>query len=586
MALSNSFDKFHVVTLLRALGFARHQVLAANSMRCDDAFHPSGDSRFYTCKGTQGTKSCEPSSCVVGNNQPWASAIFKNCGENRLDPLKGSESTGRQVLGAPTFTVHPKSYGKFPGGLAVLDVDFSKDTSHPIRRLPSSVILEKFSRITSALSTRRSGRYKVSATVVPLRHQQHILLSQTFIAFVYIYSSLDLLLFDNLDSTCIILCSSNSPTSVLHPIHPPTSLLSQRFLSYQTTRPPLLRIFHQHHFYYLLLLSDITLIPAPPAVMKRPSPQSSRLYPLVDDIYDVVPLPFTLEIPTEHGQIGVPNTLRMIRQVGGRPPSFPDPVHTFTIPGQSLAEAQKFVDAMQATVLWSSQRVRGDRDNIVATPQSSKRGCPKKYHFRWDFKCPRSGTHKPVPNSRKSHTLSRNPLTYGMNTLNNRAGTHTSPPAQTRPTSYSPFNHFGNVSSSWSMVRLCSCLTAPTTRLTTDLFREGDNLACTPLSSVIPFPARGCLEPIEAILKWLRRSTGIIPCAIMSDCALAIKNAVNATYLDLGDQAPMHYWCHFHVMKAFKGRAKFYLQGRSGEAVTDFQQVLYDTQDPDGLLDQ
>ncbi|KAH9447791.1 hypothetical protein KEM48_007570 [Puccinia striiformis f. sp. tritici PST-130] len=126
MALSNSFDKFHVVTLLRALGFARHQVLAANSMRCDDAFHPSGDSRFYTCKGTQGTKSCEPSSCVVGNNQPWASAIFKNCGENRLDPLKGSESTGRQVLGAPTFTVHPKSYGKFPGGLAVLDVDFSK----------------------------------------------------------------------------------------------------------------------------------------------------------------------------------------------------------------------------------------------------------------------------------------------------------------------------------------------------------------------------------------------------------------------------------------------------------------------------
>ncbi|KAH9457110.1 hypothetical protein Pst134EA_021006 [Puccinia striiformis f. sp. tritici] len=100
------------------------------------------------------------------------------------------------------------------------------------------------------------------------------------------------------------------------------------------------------------------------------------------------------------------------------------------------------------------------------------------------------------------------------------------------------------------------------------------------------FTASAAAEPIEAILKWLRRSTGIIPCAIMSDCALAIKNAVNATYLDLGDQAPMHYWCHFHVMKAFKGRAKFYLQGRSGEAVTDFQQVLYDTQDPDGLLDQ
>ncbi|KAI7946576.1 hypothetical protein MJO29_011103, partial [Puccinia striiformis f. sp. tritici] len=142
MALSNSFDKFHVVTLLRALGFALslHSLDIALRLvyKTPDALNALPF--CAACKGTQGTKSCEPSSCVVGNNQPWASAIFKNCGENRLDPLKGSESTGRQVLGAPTFTVHPKSYGKFPGGLdflkqvlntshavvAVLDVDFSK----------------------------------------------------------------------------------------------------------------------------------------------------------------------------------------------------------------------------------------------------------------------------------------------------------------------------------------------------------------------------------------------------------------------------------------------------------------------------
>ncbi|KAA1075303.1 hypothetical protein PGT21_033390 [Puccinia graminis f. sp. tritici] len=56
------------------------------------------------------------------------------------------------------------------------------------------------------------------------------------------------------------------------------------------------------------------------------------------------------------------------------------------------------------------------------------------------------------------------------------------------------------------------------------------------------FTASAAAEPIGSIFKWLRKSTGVIPCAIMSDCALAIKKGVNLAYEDLGRQAP-HMYC-------------------------------------------
>jgi hypothetical protein len=83
---------------------------------------------------------------------------------------------------------------------------------------------------------------------------------------------------------------------------------------------------------------------------------------------------------------------------------------------------------------------------------------------------------------------------------------------------------------------------------------------------------------VEAIMKWLRRTTGITPCAVMSDCALAIRKDITAAYSDLGSQAPKVYWCIFHVIRAFKKKAKDFLQDRAEEAVTDFRKVLYNEQ--------
>ena len=81
-------------------------------------------------------------------------------------------------------------------------------------------------------------------------------------------------------------------------------------------------------------------------------------------------------------------------------------------------------------------------------------------------------------------------------------------------------------------------------------------------------------------MRWLRRTTGIIPCAVMSDCAPAIQNGVRAAYSDLGSLAPKFYWCIFHVIRAFKKRAIFYVGARAEEDLKEFCHMVYGENDP------
>jgi len=94
------------------------------------------------------------------------------------------------------------------------------------------------------------------------------------------------------------------------------------------------------------------------------------------------------------------------------------------------------------------------------------------------------------------------------------------------------------------------------------------------------FAASAATEPIEKLLLWVRHSTGLVPHAIMSDCATAIRNAITGAFGDLGNLAPQHYWCWFHVLKAFKSQALTYLQHRSSEAINDFRIILHSSTDP------
>jgi hypothetical protein len=69
----------------------------------------------------------------------------------------------------------------------------------------------------------------------------------------------------------------------------------------------------------------------------------------------------------------------------------------------------------------------------------------------------------------------------------------------------------------------------------------------------------------------------------MSNCALAIANAVADVYKGYNG-APKHYWCVFHVLKAFRGKAKSYLGEQWSEAFWEFRSIMYLHDDPTGAF--
>ncbi|OAV96704.1 hypothetical protein PTTG_02913 [Puccinia triticina 1-1 BBBD Race 1] len=66
--------------------------------------------------------------------------------------------------------------------------------------------------------------------------------------------------------------------------------------------------------------------------------------------------------------------------------------------------------------------------------------------------------------------------------------------------------------------------------------------------------------------------------------ASAATNGLRSVYSDLRKRAPKMYWCIFHVLKALKLRAQFYLPEQFKEAIADFRSILYEQLDPKGKL--
>ncbi|WAR52168.1 hypothetical protein PtB15_1B607 [Puccinia triticina] len=141
--------------------------------------------------------------------------------------------------------------------------------------------------------------------------------------------------------------------------------------------------------------------------LKRPRvtyQQSKMSFPLVEDIYSIVPLPFVQEVPVPASLEDRPNALRLVRYLGGRPPPLPSNPYTFTIPGHTLKHAQDFAHAMEGTVRWTTQKQKPNKH----LPQSSSAvkagpGRPTTNHFKLEFKCPRAGHAIRPVNSRKTH---------------------------------------------------------------------------------------------------------------------------------------------------------------------------------------
>ncbi|OAV90928.1 hypothetical protein PTTG_28155 [Puccinia triticina 1-1 BBBD Race 1] len=120
--------------------------------------------------------------------------------------------------------------------------------------------------------------------------------------------------------------------------------------------------------------------------------QSKMCFPLVKDIYSIVPLPFAQDLPVPADSDHLPNALRLVRYLGGRPPPLPSNPYTFTIPGHSLKHAQDFAHAMEGTVRWTTQKQKPDKESAQSTSSvKAGPGRPPMSTFKLEFKCPRAG---------------------------------------------------------------------------------------------------------------------------------------------------------------------------------------------------
>ncbi|POW20306.1 hypothetical protein PSHT_03688, partial [Puccinia striiformis] len=381
-------------------------------------------------------------------------------------------------------------------------------------------------------------------------------------------------------------------------------------------------------------------------------------FPLIHDIYEVVPLPWTQVVPAPADIYVHPNALRLVRKIGGTLPAFPANPYLFTIPGNTRDDAETF------------------NQHATITPGVvNKGGRPPEFHFKLEFQCPRSGIHIVKPNSRKSapsqkcdckswFSISHHVKTDSLrvvwrwdhnhdpysedevstmrtpkviaNWINERMEVDAAIPEahyvaydQVRylirkqirvlskkddnviksislwnnqlisegfntyfPTSTSGTGFIFAFQSDWQKNMLikhgASMLMLDATHNTVSNYAFDGKLKASLYTFLIRDPIIGkglpvcwaftlslATEPLSQILTWLHDSTGYTPLAVMSDCALAIRNAVRGVYRNM-ESPPKHYWCLFHVLKAFTANANMHLAERSAEALADFYRLVYE----------
>lgn len=67
---------------------------------------------------------------------------------------------------------------------------------------------------------------------------------------------------------------------------------------------------------------------------------------------------------------------------------------------------------------------------------------------------------------------------------------------------------------------------------------------------------------LTTILQWLRSNHKVHPRAILTDCDKSLTKAIAATYTS-SINAPKHFWCAVHVIKAARRRAGEYVRQKT-----------------------
>ncbi|KAH9806774.1 hypothetical protein DFH28DRAFT_919330 [Melampsora americana] len=131
----------------------------------------------------------------------------------------------------------------------------------------------------------------------------------------------------------------------------------------------------------------------------------SDQYPLLKDIYDIVPMPFIHYVPIPCGSDLPSDSLRLVRNVSETPPVFDTLPLRRTLPDTATIR-EDFVDAMRTTINWVSEvkkkngrkRVSSDEAKADEAMSSKAKTGPKRIHEdTWTFRCPCSG--KPRTNT-------------------------------------------------------------------------------------------------------------------------------------------------------------------------------------------
>ncbi|POW10901.1 hypothetical protein PSTT_05611, partial [Puccinia striiformis] len=338
------------------------------------------------------------------------------------------------------------------------------------------------------------------------------------------------------------------------------------------------------------------------SVVATPQPPS---HPLIKDIWGVVQPPFTQELPVPHGVPSAPNALQLVRHIGGCFPVLPDSPYYFSIPGNTLFEAQVFVKAMCQTIRWNLNR-HTLHDNDTGTVS-------RLHHFKLEFRCPCHGLSKTTFQSHKKIT---SPVAvvewnwmhnHDRNSLDDMLVTRV-PEAVDRwlkdcrkwatlvdiQDSKSFLFAFQSV---WQKKMMQNhrggmLMIDATHNTVANNFMEGklkislytvmlhDPIVGKGLPVAWAFTLAESHEPVRRLLSWLQDTSGSRLQSVMSDCALAIANAVAHTFPPLSGDCTKHYWCLFHVFKAFKAKAKTLLPGRADEAYQAFRKIVYSPLDP------
>ncbi|KAH9823468.1 hypothetical protein DFH28DRAFT_881201 [Melampsora americana] len=147
-------------------------------------------------------------------------------------------------------------------------------------------------------------------------------------------------------------------------------------------------------------------------------------YPLLQDIYDIVPLPFIHYVPLPDGSDLPSDSLRLVRNVTKDPPAFDEPILRRTLPDVANIR-EDFVAGMRTTIAWvvdakrknGRMRMSSDEVNALQAASTKKRSGPKRIHEdTWTFRCPCAGHPRKKPsaiasNNNPAEKLKRNSKT-------------------------------------------------------------------------------------------------------------------------------------------------------------------------------